>query len=90
MGCSRAEIRVMSLRAFTLRLQAHRRSERAEWQRTLALVNTVGAIAGADPVSMDELQGQRRPQSSQQEYEALKGRHIEWCTTDTQDTTDTQ
>lgn len=84
MGCDRATIRTMSLRAFILRLQAHRGVQRTEWQRTLALVNTVRALAGSEPIGMSDLQrrGAEPGDTNHEAYEAFKGRHIDWITTD--------
>lgn len=81
MGCDRAEIRTMSLQAFILRLQAHERTERQKWQRTLALVNTARQMGGNEPIRLtDMLDGALPGSSSREEYEALKGRHIDWIT----------
>jgi len=69
----------MSLREWFAWRRGHQRQERAEWRRSLAVVNTVISIMDGDPVTMDDLEangGSRR--SSQQEYEALLGRNANW------------
>lgn len=82
MGLSRPEVELLSLREWVLRSQAYRRTERQAWERTLCLVNTVGGLAGADPITLDDLQDGKHPRrDGRARYEALKGRHIDWITT---------
>ena len=68
----------MSLAEWQARRQAYNANERAAWERTLAVVNTVRGVVGGDPISMDS-SPQRTPKRSDREgYEALKGRHMDW------------
>jgi hypothetical protein len=69
----------MSLREFFQWRRGHHRQERAEWHRSLAIVNTVIGIMNGEPVTMDDLESNARSRrSSQQEYEALLGRNQDW------------
>jgi len=69
----------MSLQEWSARLQAHNANERAEWHRTLAVVNTVRGIVGGDPIKMDQDPQTRHDRDTGREaYEALKGRRMDW------------
>jgi glutathione S-transferase len=59
-------------------VQAHERRERAEWQRSLGVINTIIGIMGGDPITMDGLQQKARGPTDRDAYEAWKGRNMGW------------
>lgn len=78
-GATRHELHTMSLQEWQCRLQAYNANERAEWGRTLAVVNTVRGIVGGDPIDMDGgTQPRQDRDTGREQYEALKGRHMDW------------
>lgn len=60
--------------------QAQKRSERGQWRRTLAVVNTVSQIVGGDTITLDDLYDHASPEARDSEaYEAFKGRTQGWA-----------
>jgi hypothetical protein len=71
------------VRNLLLWTQAQKRSERSEWRRTLALVNTVSKITGNDTVTLSDLYGHATPYGGgardDEAYQAFKGRTQAWA-----------
>ena len=74
-------MRQASLRDLLLWTQAQKRSERSQWRRTLALVNTVSQITGGDTVTLSDLYGHATPANARDDeaYQAFKGRTQAWA-----------
>jgi len=68
----------MSLREWLLRKAALDAQERADWRRTLAVVNTVRGIMGADPIEMGATPKRTQKDSDTDALDAMKWRHREW------------
>lgn len=77
-GLTPADARGLTFREWTLMEQAAQRTDRGEWRRTLAIVNTVIGIMGGDPITMDGLQEKAKPTSDREAWEAWKGRNMQW------------
>lgn len=58
--------------------QAAERAERREWERALAIVNTVSGIVGGEQVTIEDLYG-AAPDRDDHAYEAFKGRTQDWA-----------
>ena len=68
------------MRDLLLWSQAQKRTQREQWRRTLALVNTVSSLANGDTVTLSDLYEQATPTSHDREaYEAFKGRTQGWA-----------
>jgi len=60
--------------------QAQKRSERGQWRRTLAVVNTVSQVVGGDTITLGDLYGYASPEARDADaYDAFKGRTQGWA-----------
>jgi len=59
--------------------QAHQRQERADWGRTLSLVNTVSQALGGETVTLKDLYEKAPDSRDTDAYEAFKGRTQGWA-----------
>jgi len=70
----------MSLQEWGARLQAYNANERAEWNRTLAVVNTMRGLVGGDPIDIDHTPKSKaeKYEEGRADYEAYKESISDW------------